>query len=375
LKSGKFWTIPEGPHDVEQLWQQGQPLDPARLPDWLGIEDIQDFRYLGYASSAGAAPAELDQYQAELDELELAGLILHEDPNDRDGRHLFIEVPRKEAVWAIGLYEGTSPVTWTPAADAANPVVTARDVTDVAASFVADPFMIQVEGTWHMFFEVWNWKACKGEIGLATSRDGLKWKYERIVLAEKFHVSYPYVFACPDGIYLIPESYQANAVRLYKARAFPTEWAFMGNVLTGRYFADPSVFRYHDRWWLFAETNKEKNNTLRLFHADNLQGPWLEHPRSPVIGQSPYKARPGGRVLVEPDRIIRYAQSCLPEYGMDVRAFAITELSVTKYREQPLEPSPVLAGSGVGWNARGMHHIDPHQLKDGRWLACVDGWR
>jgi len=31
--------------------------------------------------------------------------------------------------------------------------------------------------------------------------------------------------------------------------------------------------------------------------------------------------------------------------------------------------------SRAGWNAGGMHHVDPLPLADGRWLAAVDGWR
>jgi hypothetical protein len=33
-----------------------------------------------------------------------------------------------------------------------------------------------------------------------------------------------------------------------------------------------------------------------------------------------------------------------------------------------------LSASGRGWNGSGMHHIDPHRMEDGRWIACVDGW-
>ena len=35
---------------------------------------------------------------------------------------------------------------------------------------------------------------------------------------------------------------------------------------------------------------------------------------------------------------------------------------------------PVLGARNDGWNEMGMHHIDPHLLEDGTWLACVDGW-
>jgi hypothetical protein len=77
------------------------------------------------------------------------------------------------------------------------------------------------------------------------------------------------------------------------------------------------------------------------------------------------------------DRVIRYAQDCHPIYGTEVRGFAITDLTTKQYREHAIDEKPILAGSGVGWNACGMHHVDPHLLDDGRWLACVDGftWR
>lgn len=86
------------------------------------------------------------------------------------------------------------------------------------------------------------------------------------------------------------------------------------------------------------------------------------------------RARPGGRVVELDGVLIRFAQNCETQYGMDVRAFAISELTSTTYEEREVAQNPVLRPSGVGWNACGMHHVDPHQLSDGRWLACVDGW-
>ena len=97
--------------------------------------------------------------------------------------------------WSIGIYAGDSPFHLAPAPAALNPVLTKDDIHDVPALFVADPFMISVAGVWHMFFEIFNLQTGKGEIGLATSDDGMVWRYERVVLSEDFHLSYPYVFA------------------------------------------------------------------------------------------------------------------------------------------------------------------------------------
>ncbi|MCI0543992.1 MAG: hypothetical protein L0Z49_06035 [Actinobacteria bacterium] len=61
-------------------------------------------------------------------------------------------------------------------------------------------------------------------------------------------------------------------------------------------------------------------------------------------------------------------------YGRAVRGFLITSLNTTVYEEEELPTSPVLSGSGVGWNADGMHHYAPVRLPDGSWAAAVDGF-
>ena len=72
--------------------------------------------------------------------------------------------------------------------------------------------------------------------------------------------------------------------------------------------------------------------------------------------------------------VIRYTQDCAPIYGLQVRAFAITTLTTTYYQERACADHAVLIGQETGWNAIGMHHIDPHMQADGTWLACVDGF-
>jgi hypothetical protein len=278
--------------------------------------------------------------------------------------------------WSIGIYLGPSPCELSPVGQ--NPVLTHREVSDVPAVFVADPFMLPVDRTWYMFFEVMNPQTDRGEIGLATSTDGRRWQYQGIVLREPFHLSYPYVFAWQGDYYMIPESYQAGAVRLYKAQHFPYGWTCVATLLHGPYCVDASLFRFGNHWWLFTDTSPDAaHNTLRLYGAESLTGPWREHPESPIIEQNPHIARPAGRVVVDQHRILRYTQDCYPTYGTLVRAFDVTTLTTSEYHEREYTGNPVLAGSSTGWNASGMHHVDPHRLHDGTWIACVDGfcWR
>jgi hypothetical protein len=106
-----------------------------------------------------------------------------------------------------------------------------------------------------------------------------------------------------------------------------------------------------------------------------LIGPWQEHPSSPIICSNPRIARPAGRISVLGNRPVRYAQDCSERYGVCVNAFEVSELTTGSYVESPLRQAPILGPSGEGWNAEGMHHVDPHQLPDGSWIASVDGWR
>jgi len=278
--------------------------------------------------------------------------------------------------WSIGIFRGPSPLALAAPSAIRNPVLTKAEVTDLNAEFVADPFMIRTATGWAMFFEVFDSQADRGKIGLATSADAYTWNYQHIVLDEVFHLSYPYVFEDEGRFFMVPESTRANAVRLYVARQFPHRWDFFATLLEGPRFADSSLFRWQDRWWLFAETNTAvRHTTLRLFMAERLAGPWTEHPKSPIVPADGHIARPAGRVIIWEGVPVRFAQDCEPVYGTSVRAFAITTLTAEDYAERALPPDPILQGSGSGWNAGGMHHIDPHPLAEGEWVAAVDGWR
>ena len=271
--------------------------------------------------------------------------------------------------WSIGIYAGHNPLALAPRGARDLPVLTAEDVTDVDAFGVADPFFLRVGGRYHLFFEVLNRATDRGEIAYATSCDGLTWRYGAVVLCEPFHLSYPFVIAQGDDIYMIPETRQADAVRLYRAERFPHDWRCVGVLLRGP-FAD-STLHFHDgRWWLFAERGLDE---LRLFYSRELTGSWTEHPASPLWPGNRRYSRPGGRILQADGRLLRFAQDAWPTYGSRLHAFSIERLTPTAYEEQLCAESPILAATGTGWNALAMHHLDAIQVAPAQWLAAVDG--
>jgi hypothetical protein len=222
-----------------------------------------------------------------------------------------------------------------------------------------------------MLFEVLNNQSNQGDIALAKSQDGIQWQYEQVVLDEPFHLSYPQIIYWNKNYYLIPETYERNTIRLYKAEDFPYKWTFAGNLLEGKDFVDSTIFRYNGMWWMFTTTTS--SDTLYLYYAQNLKGDWQEHPLSPVIKGDANIARPGGSVVQDGDRLYRITQDDEPRYGNQLWAFEITKLSTTEYEEIQV-PNPILTASGKGWNEFGMHHMNVHKLEDGKWLGVVDGF-
>ncbi len=281
------------------------------------------------------------------------------------------------ARWAIDVYAGPSPLALSPrdgggGGGGGKPAISRADISDVPAQFVADPFMIRSDGRWHMFFEVMNCATDRGEIGLAVSSDAVRWEYRGRVLVEPFHLSYPHVFKWRDDYYMTPETLALQSVSLYRATRFPTHWKRIASLVSAR-AADPTIFEAGGMLWLMACSPARNSETLRLYGSTSLFGTWTEHPASPLVAADASRARPGGRVISHAGRMIRFAQDCSAVYGERVRAFEIRELRPGSYREVEIPCSPALGPSGSGWNARGMHHVDAHELPDGGWIACVDG--
>ena len=275
--------------------------------------------------------------------------------------------------WTIGIYRSNSPFHFNELQGWLNPLFRAENVTDVPAKFVADPFLIKDDQTWDLFFEVYNNATQQGDLAVATSSNTWIWEYQNVIIDEPFHLSYPYVFKAEDGYYLIPESFEANSIRLYKADQFPTKWSFVKTLVSGRDYVDNSIVFYNGKWWLFSSVTS--NDKLYLHYADSLTGPWKEHPLSPIVVGNVHKARPSGRLLVYDGKLFRFTMDVDPPMGTHrVMAYQITDLTTTNYSETLAQDAPVVMPSGSGWNGQAMHQLDPVQVDSNSWIASVDGF-
>lgn len=260
-----------------------------------------------------------------------------------------------------------------------NPVLTADDATDYGRTDgVADPFLLVIDGEWHLFFEVANRnRTPTAVIGHATSPDaGCNWTYDRVVLETDVHLSFPYVFRYDDRYYMLPDAWSQSGdpadVTLFRTDRLPDGWDPVATIAAPkRPVHDCVLFRRDGRWWALGGAE----GAVFAYYSDRLETDrWRPHSENPVVEGRPRAARPGGRPFVENGRVFVYFQDCTAQYGKQVRLYEITALSPTAYADREYAVDPVLGAAPVrlGWNAGKMHHVDYVPIGD-RWRCLVDG--
>jgi hypothetical protein len=270
--------------------------------------------------------------------------------------------------WSISVYMGKDPFSL-KSVEGLAPALTGKSVTDFPCDAVADPFLLRRGEHWYLFFEAVNSETRRGEIAYATSHDGMQWIYGGLALREGFHLSYPYVWETNGEVYMVPETRQANSIRLYVAVDFPTKWKCISILRQGPY-ADSSICFHEGRWWMFTQRGLDE---LQLLTSERLEDGWSNHPASPLCAGNRIYSRPGGRILNYAGDWYRFAQDGVLSYGNNLRAMRIDRWNAAAFKEHEIADSPILKASLKGWNAMGMHHLDAVEVKDDLWLGVVDG--
>ena len=168
---------------------------------------------------------------------------------------------------------------------------------------------------------------------------------------------------------MVPETLEAGCVRLYKARRFPIRWSCIGALVDAR-SADPSIVRLHGFWWLFTCGTPYRHDTLRLYFAETLEGFWRASPEPGYLRGPEARTPCGSADALKAVPLCAGLPSPLWNVGPGVRDYRIEPDGLPGIRGAG---GPVIGPGGSGWNRAGMHHLDPWPVRDGRWMACVDG--
>ncbi|MFW9970749.1 MAG: hypothetical protein ACFFDF_11175 [Candidatus Odinarchaeota archaeon] len=202
--------------------------------------------------------------------------------------------------------------------------------------FFADPFVIEYENQYHIFFEHFNYIKNKANISSISLDINQKIKKINLSLEKSEHLSYPFLLKLEGKIFMIPGEWQSNNITLYKLKDFPSVWNKAEVLINNVQGVDPTLFKHNDLWWLTC-TNKNKGPNLRLliFYSEHLYGPWHPHKKNPVKIDI-RSARPAGQIFTWKGNLIRPSQDSSNTYGGRIALNTIKKLTPDEFIEEPI---------------------------------------
>lgn len=239
---------------------------------------------------------------------------------------------------------------------------------DPGHRFYADPFPITWQGRTFVFFEDLDHRVGKGTISAIEFNDAGPVGDVVPVLEEPWHLSYPFLIEDDGALWMIPESSVQGDVALYKCVRFPDKWERHATLLSGLELADATITRHNGLYYLFGawrDGTGGYSDSLAIYYADRLLGPWLPHASNPVLIDRA-STRPAGHFVTIDGKLWRPVQDCAEGYGAALALAEIVELSPTTFRQivrHAIKPGPA-------WPGRKLHTLN----RCGR-LEVIDGSR
>ncbi len=224
-------------------------------------------------------------------------------------------------------------------------------------TFLADPFGLWRDGELHVFAEAYDYRTRRGVIDHLRFDADLNVRARKTVLAEPWHLSYPYVFEAESETWMAPEAHRSKAFTLYRARRFPDQWEPAGRFELDTPAIDPTIFRDGGLWWLAyapTGTQAEKQGRLHLAWAKELEGPWTPHRDNPVrIDRA--SSRPGGAPFRAEGALFLPVQDCRRTYGGAIRLLRIETLTPDRFVAEA--GPPLVAPLSAGAFRDGLHTL------------------
>lgn len=196
-------------------------------------------------------------------------------------------------------------------------------------SFLADPFVLSANNNIRILAEYFNYLKPKGRIVEVAYPDSGA-VIEKISLP--FHMSYPFIFEYEGEKYLMPETYEARQLMLYKMDN-GSGWNFEKVMIDDFAAVDSTLLQYDSKWWLFCTNNDNSDNeNLYIWYADNPLGEWQQHKNNPVKSDIS-SSRPAGKFFETDGKLYRPAQDSSRTYGGAVSINRVVKLSEDEYEE------------------------------------------
>jgi len=231
-------------------------------------------------------------------------------------------------------------------------------LADDGQRFFADPFLFAQGDDIDVFVEELPYATGRGIISVFTVRADGTATAPRPVLEAPHHLSYPHVFAHGGAIWMLPEGHASGGLTLYRATRYPDQWEAVARIVDEPVH-DATLFEHGGRLWIAANTEGPAGarwgsswDSLSLFSAPTLFGPWTPHADNPVLIDAG-SARPAGAVFSHKGALYRPVQDCRGGYGIALGIAQITRLDDADFAQQMVARLAFAVGTGA---------VGPHTL-------------
>ncbi len=205
--------------------------------------------------------------------------------------------------------------------------------------FWADPFAVEQEGRYFIFFEELPFRTQKGRIMVIEVFEDGDPGEPQVALDRPYHLSYPFVFDWEGSLYMMPETAANGTVEVYRCEEFPLRWRLHRVFLENISAYDATLWQDKDRWWMFvnvAEPGADSSDELHLYSSMTPLGPWTAHRANPVVSDV-RSARPAGPLFSRDGVLYRPSQDCSLAYGHSVLINRVDVLRDDAYRETAVD--------------------------------------
>lgn len=211
----------------------------------------------------------------------------------------------------------------------------------------ADPLLCEYQNRQVVFMECMDRRTNIGSIGYVDLKDlNQKNPQVKIVIKEKFHMSFPMTFLWGDELYLLPETEMNDSLVLYQCASFPEKWEKAAELLQGHKIVDSVLIKIEDNRasFLASEYDPEDPKMTRFCRFDlvkeaaGISAVWLGADRNDYT----YDSRTAGGVIE--NRIIPLQRSTPGIYGYSIRFHDFRDSKIQKLCREILPSDLHIAG-------------------------------
>lgn len=197
--------------------------------------------------------------------------------------------------------------------------------------WTADPFVVNENDKYYLFFEMYDRIKRKGLLGCREISESGFGKMH-VIYESTSHLSYPFIYKKDSVYYIVPESNKSGELFRLRCVDFPLKWE-KEKVLLHEKLVDTTIFTQNGTDFYISQRVSGDNvfDRIDLFYDKNSA---IEECLSNPVKKDLKTARCAGRLFEHGGKLIRPSQNCADGYGAGLNFNEVLEISENTFKEK-----------------------------------------